>query len=220
MAPLLFSSSAPSPYADISQAPVSPQHCLGSGHAHHWRRRPLSPMANTSTRFFPNTGASVVNAGALTVDGIRFNVATSSSTTNGSDGKISFLVTSGVNNQYGFNTFPSAPPSSPAFAAVMDSGGTYENGGAGSGAVSISGLTVGHVYSVQVFNYANDGDDGLTTLSGVPSVTIGNLPGLAGPEYLTWGIRHRHVHGKQSQRNLLRARRRLGLHRSRSDFCG
>jgi len=59
--------------------------------------------------------------------------------------------------------------------------------------VSFSGLTVGHVYSVQVFNYANDGDDGLTTLSGAPPVTIGNLPSLAGPntygEYATGTFR-------------------------------
>jgi lysophospholipase L1-like esterase len=130
--------------------------------------------------FLPNTGSSVVNAGTLTADTIRFNVATSSSSTNGSDGIISFVVTSGGNNPYAFNTFPTAPPSSPAFAAVMDSGGTFENGGAGSGVIAISGLSTGHVYSVQVFNYSNDGDDGLTTLSGTPSVTIGNLPGLAG----------------------------------------
>src|SRR5580658_7873928 len=56
--------------------------------------------------FLPNTSANVIGAGALTVDGIRFNVATSNSSTTGTDGKITFVVTSGNNNQYSFSTFP------------------------------------------------------------------------------------------------------------------
>ena len=81
--------------------------------------------------FLPNTSTSVIGAGALTVDGIRFNVATSSSSSMGTDGRITFEVTSGDNNQYSFSTFPMAAPSSPAFAAIMNSGGTFENGGSG-----------------------------------------------------------------------------------------
>ena len=137
--------------------------------------------------FLPNTGASVVNGGALIADGIRFNIATSSSSTNGSDGIISFVVTSGDNNQYGFDTFPTATPSSHAFAAVMDSGGTFENGGAGDGFITISGLSLGHVYSVQICNYANDGDNGFTTFSGAPSVTIRKPSGTRRAEHL-WRI--------------------------------
>jgi hypothetical protein len=131
--------------------------------------------------FLDNTGSAVVSGGALTADGITFNTATSSSTTGGTDGKITFTVSSGANNNFGFTTFPTTPPSSPAFAAIMNSGGTYQDGGAGAGEVTIIGLTAGHIYSVQVFNFAADGDDGYTTLSGSSPVTIGNLPGLAGP---------------------------------------
>ena len=126
--------------------------------------------------FIPNTGLPA----GLSVDGITFNSATSSSGSGGSDGLISFDILSGNNNSYSFTTFPTTPPSSPDFAAVMNAGGTYENGGAGSGIVTIAGLTTGHNYSVQVFNYANDNDPGLTTLSGLTPVTLGNLPGAGG----------------------------------------
>ncbi len=68
----------------------------------------------------------------------------------------------------------------PAFAAVMDAGGTYENGGSGSGIVTIAGLTVGHNYTVQIFNYAVDADFGLSTMSGTNAVTLSNLPGAGG----------------------------------------
>jgi hypothetical protein len=62
----------------------------------------------------------------------------------------------------------------------MDDGGIFQNGGNGSGAVVLSELTVGHVYTVQVFNYAPDGDAGLTTFSGSTPVTLSNLPGAGG----------------------------------------
>lgn len=126
--------------------------------------------------YIPNTTLS----SGLTADGIVFNSSTASSGTSGSDGVISFTVISGQNLTYNFTTFPTSSPSSPDFAAVMDAGGTYENGGAGEGIVTISGLTNGHIYSVQVFNYANDGDPGLTTLSGTTNVTLDNLPGAGG----------------------------------------
>ncbi|HXC35938.1 MAG TPA: hypothetical protein VNV43_08680 [Candidatus Acidoferrales bacterium] len=119
-------------------------------------------------------------ASGLTADGVVFNSSTSSSSTTGSDGVISFIVLSGQNLTYDFTTFPTNAPSSPAFAAIMNAGGTYENGGAGQGIVTIAGLTNGHIYSVQIFNYANDGDPGLTTFSGVTNVTLDNLPGAGG----------------------------------------
>jgi hypothetical protein len=119
-------------------------------------------------------------ASSLAVDGITFNALTSSSGTGGSDGIISYDIISGNNNTYSFTTFPTNTPSSPAFAAVMNAGGTYENGGSGSGLVTIGGLTLGHNYTVQVFNYANDGDPGLTTLSGTNAVTLSNLPNSGG----------------------------------------
>ena len=125
----------------------------------------------------PNTGLG----SALVADGITFNPVTTSSGSGGGDGIISFNILSGSDNTYNFTTFPTTTPSSPAFAAVMNAGGTYETGGAGSGIVSLAGLTTGHIYSVQVFNYANDGDPGLTTLSGTTPVTLRNLPGSGGP---------------------------------------
>jgi hypothetical protein len=95
----------------------------------------------------PNAGS------ALVADGITFNICTvSNSATTGSDGVISYAITSGNNNAYEFTTFPTAPPSSLAFAAIMNAGGTYENGSNRAGIVTISGLTLGHGYSVQVFN--------------------------------------------------------------------
>jgi hypothetical protein len=126
--------------------------------------------------YIPNTTLS----SSLMVDGIVFNSSTSSSSTAGSDGVISFTVLSGNNINYDFTTFPTNPPSSPDFAAVMNAGGTYEDGGAGAGIAVISGLTVGDLYSVQVFNYANDGDPGLTVFSGTTNVTLSNLPGSGG----------------------------------------
>jgi hypothetical protein len=125
----------------------------------------------------PNTSLG----SALIADGITFNQVTIPSSSGGGDGIISFNILSGNNNTYNFTTFPTNTPSSPAFAAVMNAGGTYETGGAGSGMVNIAGLTMGHIYSVQVFNYANDGDPGLTTLSGTTSATLSNLPGAGGP---------------------------------------
>jgi hypothetical protein len=63
----------------------------------------------------------------------------------------------------------------------MDDGGVFQFGGSGSGTVTISGLTVGASYQVQVFNYApGTGDQGLTTLSGSPSVTLSILNGDGG----------------------------------------
>ena len=126
--------------------------------------------------FLPNPGAS-----SLTVDGLTFNAGSLVSSTSTSDGIITATVTSGTLNDYSGTTFPTAAPSSAAFAAVMNAGGIYQNGGAGAGTVTITGLTAGQNYEVQVFNYASDGDAGLTTLSGTTSVTLGNLPGAAGP---------------------------------------
>jgi hypothetical protein len=115
----------------------------------------------------------------ITVDGITFNPALGSSSTSGTDGIISFNVTSGTNNQYSFTTF-SNPAASAAFTALMKAGGVFQTGGAGAGTVTISNLTLGNTYSVQVFNWADDSDAGLTTLSGSNSVTLSNLNGAGG----------------------------------------
>jgi hypothetical protein len=105
-------------------------------------------------------------ASSLVADGITFNAPTALDT----DGTISYVVTSGADNGYANNTLFSG--GSPAFNAIMNAGGTFEIGGAGAGTVTISGLTPGQIYSVQIFNYAGDGDTGLTTFSGVTPVTL------------------------------------------------
>jgi hypothetical protein len=136
----------------------------------------LSTNGTYFDAFIPNTTLG----SPLTADGVTFNVATSSSGSGGSDGTIIFNVISGSNNSFSWTTFPTNALSSPEFAAVINAGGTYENGGSGQGIVIISGLTVGHAYSAQVFNYASDGDPGLTTLSGTTPVTLNNLPSAGG----------------------------------------
>ncbi len=121
----------------------------------------------------PNTSVAT-----LTADGMTFHPAASLGGSAYGDGKISYTG-SGLNN-FGWNNFPTTTPSSPAFAAVMNAGGTFQSGSTGTGTVTISGLTPGDNYVVQVFNYASDGDHGNTTLSGSTPVTLENLPGDGG----------------------------------------
>jgi lysophospholipase L1-like esterase len=123
----------------------------------------------------PNTSISP----ASVVEGVTFNVATSQGGSTFGDGRISYAG-SGLNNYSWPGSFPVSASASSAFATLMDDGGIFQNGGSGSGTVTISGLTVGHNYEVQVFNYAADGDAGLTTLSGTTPVTLSNLPGSGG----------------------------------------
>jgi hypothetical protein len=133
--------------------------------------------ATTFDAFLTNSGSNIT---PLSIDGVTFNRSNAvdpNALTQG-DGFISYTVTSGANNHYGFpGTYSTTPPSSPEFAAIMESGGTYQDGGAGTGTITISGLTLGDVYAVQIFNYAADGDQGLTTFSslGGNTVTISNL---------------------------------------------
>jgi len=63
----------------------------------------------------------------------------------------------------------------------MNAGGILSKWRCGAGTVTITGLTPGQAYQVQVFNYVSDNDPGLTTLVGSNSVTIGNLPGAGVP---------------------------------------
>src|ERR1700704_5346838 len=94
--------------------------------------------------FLPNKAL----ASPRTVDGITFNVDSVVSTSVEDDGfNISLTVTSGTLNNYSSGNFPTAAPSSPAFAAIMNAGGTYENGGAGAGTVTLYGLTPGQNYA-------------------------------------------------------------------------
>jgi lysophospholipase L1-like esterase len=115
----------------------------------------------------------------LTADGINFNPATSEGGATFGDGKISYSG-SGLQNFAWANSFPTSAAASTTFASLMDDGGVFQNGGAGTGTITLSGLSSGHSYLVQVFNYAPDGDPGLTTLSGTTPVTLNNLPGTAG----------------------------------------
>ena len=126
--------------------------------------------------FLPNTGTPA----PLTADNLTFNVDAIVSSTSTSDGTITATETSGALNNYNSSSFPSASPSSSAFAAVMNAGGIYQDGGTGAGTVTITGLTPGQSYEVQVFNYASDGDAGLTTFTSSNSVTLSNLAGSGG----------------------------------------
>jgi lysophospholipase L1-like esterase len=114
--------------------------------------------------------ALIPDHGPLTADGVVFDQDTAQTSSGGGDGKISYVITSGSNNSYGYNTLFTG--GSADFNAVMNAGGTFQFGGAGAGTVTISGLTSGHNYQIQVFNYAGDGDAGLTTFSGSPSVEV------------------------------------------------
>ena len=115
---------------------------------------------------------------AVTVDGVSFNPAAGSGGSFG-DGKISYAG-SGLINYTWANSFPASAAASAAFATLIDDGGIFQNGGSGTGTVTISGLTIGHSYLVQVFNFAPDGDPGLTTLTGTTPVTLDDLPGAGG----------------------------------------
>jgi len=122
--------------------------------------------------FLPNSGDSA----PVTVNGTVFHVTTSASSSLVSDGKISYAGT-GFNNYSWAGSFPISASASASFAALMDDGGIFQNGGAGTGAITLAGLTSGHSYAVQIFNYAPDGDAGLTGFSGVPVVVLSNSPG-------------------------------------------
>jgi lysophospholipase L1-like esterase len=119
------------------------------------------------------------SVGAVSADGINFNAATSLGGGSYGDGTISYTG-SGLNNFSWLNSFPTSSQASSAFAALMDDGSIYQFGGSGTGAVTISGLSFGHLYQIQVFNYAPDGDAGLVTLSGTIPVSLSNLPGAGG----------------------------------------
>ncbi len=71
--------------------------------------------------FLPNTGA----ASPLIVNSSTFNVDTIVSSTSSSDGIITVTATSDSLNDYSGSSFASSGSASPAFAAVMNSGGIY-----------------------------------------------------------------------------------------------
>ena len=119
------------------------------------------------------------SVGAVSADGISFNAATSFGNGIYGDGVILYSG-SGFNNFSWLNSFPTSSQASSAFAALMDDGSIYQFGGSGTGTVTVSGLSSGHLYQVQVFNYAPDGDAGLTTLGGTTPVSLSNLPGSGG----------------------------------------
>jgi len=141
----------------------------------------ISGDANLSTAgayvdaLVPNSSLSSV----VVVDGVHFNPAASRGGNLFGDARISYAG-SGLNNFSWPNSFPVSATTSASFATLMDDGGTFQNGGSGSGTVTVSGLSSGHDYLVQVFSYAADGDPGLTTLSGAIPATLSNLAGAGG----------------------------------------
>ena len=128
--------------------------------------------------FLTNSGSDTtslitVDGIPFTVDGIIFNLATDPSNMgfSATDGLISWQITSGDSQRYEYTNF-SAPGASSAFDTLMDSGGVYSDGGSATGIVTLSGLSTGNLYSVQVFQWADDNDPGLITLSGKLSTTL------------------------------------------------
>lgn len=119
------------------------------------------------------------SVGAVSADGVNFNASTSLGGGSYGDGIISYTG-SALNNFSWPNSFPTSSQASSAFASLMDDGGIYQSGGSGTGTVTISGLSFGHIYQIQVFSYAPDGDAGLTTLGGTTPVSLSNLPGSGG----------------------------------------
>ena len=117
--------------------------------------------------------------GSLNADGVTFHVAASENGGGYGDQVITYAG-NGLNTYSWAGAFPVGGSASSAFAAIMDAGGIYQNGGSGAGTVTISGLNAGYEYQVQIFNYAPDGDPGLTTFSGATPVTLSNLPGAGG----------------------------------------
>ena len=133
-----------------------------------------SNLITSGTEFdalLTNSGSQTTSP--ISVDNLTFNLATptSSTATSATDGLISWNITSGDSQRYEFTDF-SAPGASPAFDALMDSGGVYSDGGSATGIVTLSGLTTGNLYSIQVFQWADDNDPGLITLSGKLSTTL------------------------------------------------
>ena len=117
---------------------------------------------------------------AITVDGTTFNAATSQAGGYTGDGVIDYTGIGSSLNQLCLAGRLYRFGSSANFTSLMDDGGIFQFGGAGMGRILISGLTNGHVYQVQIFNFAPDGDPGLTTFSGITSATLDNLPGAGG----------------------------------------
>ncbi|MGA2870708.1 MAG: hypothetical protein ABSF34_16295, partial [Verrucomicrobiota bacterium] len=117
--------------------------------------------------------------GSLTADGVDFHIAASENGGIYGDGIITYAG-SGLTDFSWSGSFPVSASASSAFASVMDAGGIYQSSGSGTGTVTLSGLKPGYGYLVEVFNFAPDGDAGLTTLSGSTPVTLSNLPGSGG----------------------------------------
>jgi hypothetical protein len=115
---------------------------------------------------------------SLAADGVVFNDDTFATTSGGGDGTISYAWAAAGNTRYDFTTYTLGTA---GFNAVMNAGGAYE-GGVATGTVTIGGLSVGDVYSVQDFEYA-DGNNGVTTFSGSTPTTISS--GGADGEFVT-----------------------------------
>lgn len=137
------------------------------------------PNLNTNGAYLDALILNTSAGSSLVADGVTFHVAASQNGGSYGDSNISYTGT-GLNNYSWAGDFPTGTLASSSFAAAMDAGGIYQNGGGGAGTVTISGLNVGQEYLVQIFNYAPDGDPGLTTFSGATPVTLSNLPGAGG----------------------------------------
>ena len=127
-----------------------------------------------------NNGSGNASPTSLTVDGVAFNALTPNSSSFG-NATFTFAASSGSFNSYGNNVpFSTSPPSSAAFAAVMNAGGLYMNSGAtGAGTITISSsaLTLGDTYDLQIFNYSGVGGGETTLFTSANSEALSDTGG-------------------------------------------
>lgn len=99
-----------------------------------------------------------------TVDGITFNASSGAGGLTVGDSNISLTLNSGSWTQYNDNTpgtgngnftpLPTGPSVSAGFSSVVQEG-VFSSGNAGT--ITLSGLTLGNTYDVQIFDRSNDG---------------------------------------------------------------
>jgi hypothetical protein len=146
----------------------------------------ITPLNSNVTEF----DAIVPNNPGQTVDGVVFNPSTGAGGASLGDSNINLTLSSGSWGGYAFNGpggtsgFPTGPSASSAFSNLLGSGGVFAQGGT-SGLLTLSNLTVGSTYDVQIFNFSSDGVVGSTSLTSANSVNIFDFDANGNGQYVT-----------------------------------
>jgi hypothetical protein len=117
----------------------------------------ITPENSNVTEFDALVPATTI---AQTVDGVTFNASSAAGGATVGDSNISLTLSANTWSQFGDNNggFPANPPTaSTAFAALITSGGVFDNVNFDPGVITISNLTLGATYDVQIFNYSHTG---------------------------------------------------------------